>query len=199
MYGGVLTMIGGQFLGNSTYEHSACGALDIYNATATIDGTEFSNNSAGSGGAMCIDRSKAEIQDSVIQDNVAISTDGVTSIAGRGGAIYAYYSEVEIHDTVMTNNVAVGAGGSVYVWGARSVLTITDSTLQGCTAGDAGGGVYIIVDDDERLELSLSNVNFTENSPDDLYLELPDDNVTIDEAGEGYTLSCTKNGCDEAR
>ncbi len=65
-----------------------------------------------------------------------------------GGGLYTYQSAVTITQSTLNDNRAPDtsgdwAGGALYMGGAGSNLTLTDSTVTGNTAAAYGGGIYL--------------------------------------------------------
>jgi len=96
-------------------------------------GVYLSNNSNTVPGQLTVNRS---------QINANEATDR------SGGGLYTYQSAVTITQSTLNDNRAPDtsgdwAGGALYMNGAGSNLTLTDSTVTGNTAAASGGGIYL--------------------------------------------------------
>ena len=161
---GELQVIDSQFLRNETIRRDTNangGAIGITNGgTASIVGSTFTENSAGTGGA--IDSfgqfsgafGNLEIADSTFAGNRsafsggAIWSDDPTSIqrsyfsenvAGSfGGAIHIRFDTLQISETTIADNSAT-YGGGVDIWDAD--VEISKSTISGNESIREGGGI----------------------------------------------------------
>ncbi len=96
-------------------------------------GVYFYNNSNTIPGQLTVSRS---------QVNANEATDR------SGGGLYVYQTTVTITQSTLNNNRAPDtsgdwAGGALYMAGAGSNLTLTDSTVTGNTVAAYGGGIYL--------------------------------------------------------
>ncbi|MGP0066466.1 MAG: choice-of-anchor Q domain-containing protein [Isosphaeraceae bacterium] len=133
--GGMLTVNGSTFQGNSSFQGAA-----IFNreGTVSITDTTLSDNSAYQGGAIFSDGTVASpgimtVTDSTIADNSAFQGGGVSN--NYGGTL-------TIVDSTLANNSATQYGGAIDNVGT---LTITSGTLAYNTvaAGGIGGGIDV--------------------------------------------------------
>ena len=114
---GTMTIVGSTITGNTASGDAADdGGGGIFNNVGTVDIT-----------------------------GVSISANSADGTAGSGGGILNLGGSVSISTSLLTLNTANRAGGGIED-NAGSMLTVTDSTIQGNDAGNApgnGGGVHI--------------------------------------------------------
>ncbi len=111
---GVLTIDACNFSGNDAFEG---GALEN-NGTATVSGSQFSDNTANYGGAIFVDYyGKLTLNDCTLTNN---------SATYYGGAITNWYlGTLTISGCTITGNSAGGLGGGVYNYGTLDVANAT--------------------------------------------------------------------------
>lgn len=118
--------------------------------TTVIRNTEFTGNSAASGGALAFTN---ELGSGTGVLNIQNSTFTGNSASGNGAGILVHTSSGTnttiaitnsmISGNTITSGAALGGGLSVSGNGDKGILTITDSTIQSNTATGAGGGLSI--------------------------------------------------------
>ena len=157
--------------------NTARGAICAQYSNLTIDGSMFSYNNAGSGGAIHVEQNlghKIQIDGTIFNGNTATN----------GGAICAsaYYGDLHIQmtNTVLNFNTANGNGGAVYLLQYNSNNYIyppqIEITLHNITAyrnvatKNDGGAVYIYVYQfmyygrTISKQLSITESQFTKNT-----------------------------------
>jgi len=80
-----------------------------------------------------------------LYENVSIYSLTLTDGAAvKGGAIYNSHADLTILDTVISGNFATEDGGAIYDYGGGHIAqtVVSRSTLNGNTAGHAGGAIY---------------------------------------------------------
>lgn len=117
-------------------------ALYQTSGTVILDGVimdEFGNQSnENKGGAICSKNSTLTIEKSVIK-NCEDNSD-----KAAGGAIYLEKTKATLTESTIEGCKASGSGGTggaVYSKDAGGSLTISDSTISGCSAIQFGGGI----------------------------------------------------------
>lgn len=162
--GGIVNMCacsGLSFRANTATSGSG-GALDVYGtppAVVTIDGSSFVDNLAGAaGGAVSSvhERNKLTVRDSVFLRNKALSPSGPGfDHFNDGGAVVALHDLTVLRSRFVANQ-AMRDGGAIAQGGyTTDRVTISDSLLQGNSAGDDGGAVKV----DGQLTVSRSLVH----------------------------------------
>ena len=140
-----LNLTGGTFDGNFASANSGGAIYVSSNSTLNIDGTKFINNYAqhysdiddnGDGGALAISGT-ATIKNSYFENNKAIQS----SLSNDGGAIISGdNSNITIESSIFKANVAEsGGGGAIY---NKNILSVSDSTFAGNSAGAQGGALF---------------------------------------------------------
>ncbi len=141
------------FTGNT----AANGGAVVNAGTASISGSTFSGNEAGTYGGAIKNDGMATINASIFSKNMAglyggaVANFGTASISGStftsntagktGGAVYNYNKDsMTITDSVFTGNTAEMYGGAVANSNEGS-MTITGSTFSGNAAGRFGGAI----------------------------------------------------------
>lgn len=161
-----VTVTGGAFLRNTAADTSYAGAVYLRGVTGvtSFTGTEFSENSAGHGGAMRFeDVGTVDIDSSVFFLNSADDSGGAIGLGMTAG-----YGAVTITNTRFIGNTAEnGYGGAIFTDGSNDEpFTIARSTFDGNTAisndddGAKGGALYV----NEVDELfTIDSSTFTRN------------------------------------
>jgi len=117
------------FTDNRTPANSG-GAIFMTEASGVVRNCEFSNNTAGSGGAIYAEMSTLNVVNSIFAGNIA---DGGTTTSG-GGAIFNKGSTVVITNcNFLQNHADSGFGGAVHSF-YNPTSEITNSILWGNTA-----------------------------------------------------------------
>ena len=170
---GTLTVNGGSFEGNTA---NVAGA--IYNAaeaTLTVDGVTFANNSSVNNVAGAINNrdGKVAITNSTFKGNTAVAEGGL----GQGGAI-TNADQMTITGGSFANNTANYSGGAIYnganAAGSQTSLTIDGTTFTGNSVkatyskestdpkkdNIAGGAIF----NDTDAKLDVKNATFTDNT-----------------------------------
>jgi CSLREA domain-containing protein len=136
--GSVVSQNGGEFLAFQG------GGIYVDDSTATLTGTTVRDNAAlfgggiyNSGGALTVEGA------SIIAGNEAILSKG----GGQGGGIYHEEGTVVVSGGSMIGgfseadaNTADDEGGGIW---AEANVNVSDSSVTGNVAGDAGGGIYM--------------------------------------------------------
>ena len=161
-YGGVLdiwlssvTISDCQFGDNSAILSGGAITMDQL-SQLTVNGSQFTNNRAATGGALSAVRSKVALADSIFSNNQA---------SGSGGAMYFLQSNVIFNGSCnLTDNFAV-IGGAVYVSESQLNL-LAEITVMLNEANDTGGGLYIYRTNLNCHQLSTTMVsdNWAHNS-----------------------------------
>ncbi len=198
--GSTLHVEGGTISGNSA--NRAGGGIEL-NATdemmvhATIDGTEFSDNttgaSPGNGGALHITGpANVTVSDAMVSNNRAAAEGGglwnsavgtLTVIdstltdnwaAGNdadqgGGALFNDGGEMVVIDSTLRNNMATGTAGSGggILANPGSSLHVTGGTIAANSANRAGGGIEINATGEMMVDAKLEGVDLTGNNTGD--------------------------------
>jgi uncharacterized repeat protein (TIGR01451 family) len=159
VYGGALYFIqggGANFnIADSTFTGNQAAGIGgaIYVAgVATIQGSLFNSNSAGSsgssGGALSCNGCTLNLSDCVVTGNQATS----------GGGLHLSNSSFNIsRSTISNNNASTHFGGGIYVDTGGG--TVSASTINGNSSGIDGGGLWI-----SNINLTLANVTVDGNT-----------------------------------
>lgn len=128
------------------------GAIHASSAVLDLKDVHFVNNHAHHGGAIYIDLSGLNIQDSEFKNNVALNS---------GGAIYISSSKTTLRDVVFESNQAGSAGGGLYA--DTVTLVVTDNLflknrVTGEQNGSRGGGIYA-----NHVNLTVTESQFYQN------------------------------------
>jgi len=123
--------------------------LNLYYSSANVTNCEFSHNSAGSAGAICMHRAEASIVDSRFEANV--------SHGHLAGGISNYDSPLEVHRCIFLNNRGI-RGGAMECHEGDSAI-VTNSLFAGNYTRDRGGAIWF---DDER-DTKIANCTFVDN------------------------------------
>jgi hypothetical protein len=126
------------------------------------------NEATGGGGFIRNEKTKLNIYNSTITDNIAS--------VGHGGGIFVYYSDVLLVNSTLSNNIAVKGGGGLYIHGNEgdnakgpSSLTMLKCTIQNnkqttsntqSNDNDLGGGGLIIMN---KVTVVLRETSFLSN------------------------------------
>ncbi|MEA2901559.1 MAG: hypothetical protein QOH36_1446 [Actinomycetota bacterium] len=135
----------------------------------TIEGTTFIHNSAtdvldGVGGGLAVrgEDGDVTITGSLFENNQAAFAAGI--------GLYAESTAVAITATTLTSNDAIGSAGGLGMLmandDAADLVTVTDSTFSGNTAGYGGGGIvfYGLYDAGSRLVIERSTISGNEGA-----------------------------------
>jgi len=157
---------------NNMTLNSAGAILVNINSIATVENTQFTFNSAGSGGSIAV-FGILSISDSSISDSTAsndgggIYNEGNTTIntttidnndaSNLGGGIFNNGMLTITHSTISNNSSNNNAGGISNNGGS---LIITNSTVSGNTAVNDGGGLR----NDKGMKLEMNNVTIANNN-----------------------------------
>jgi hypothetical protein len=112
---------------------------------------EFTDNTAelGAGILFVNSSSSAQLTRCLVAGNTANT---------RGGGIFVYNNALTLENTIVAKNTAGTLGGAVYMWGGQPA-TVTNCSMVGNEAVEAGGGVYLIAN--ANLTLINSIVAFS--------------------------------------
>ena len=138
---GAVSVNGGKFSGNATAIESN------FHTTLHVNGTTFTDNSGGWGGAI-YGTDSVSVMDSTFTGNSA----------GRGGAVYLQFGQQKITDCHFSGNIATDAGGALYDDGH---ITMTGTSFTGNRA--PVGGAVSVYDGVEAL-LTVTGSAFIANS-----------------------------------
>jgi len=138
------------------------GAINAdYTLELTDIASEFTNNQATKGGAICLYSPLSGWTATIKLNSSALSSNTATSYGG--GAVYLYKGTLDIDDAEITNNVAKdGGGGGIstgYYVDPATNITITKSTIANNLSGDYGGGLSIAA-----ANIVLTDCTITENT-----------------------------------
>lgn len=118
---------------NSTLPGAGGGAINFFNGTLLMTGTNVSGNTASNGGAMAFAFvSLARIENSSITGN-----NGV-----RGGGIYNAVSALRMSNVTISGNRASELGGGFVNANDNGHVTLRNCTVAGNSATNSGGGFY---------------------------------------------------------
>jgi hypothetical protein len=131
---------------------------------------QFINNTAEEGAGILYVNSytSARLTGCLVADNVANL---------RGGGILAYNNALTFENTIIAGNTAGTLGGALYAWGLPP-STVTNCSMVGNEAYDAGGGVYVIAS--AILTIDNSIIAFSQDG-EGIYLD----------GSSTLTLGCT--------
>ncbi|MDO9085044.1 MAG: choice-of-anchor Q domain-containing protein [Anaerolineaceae bacterium] len=109
------------------------GAIMMYfDCQATIDRTNFLNNSAPYTGAIfMLQYNKLEITNSRLQGNDAYKDPG-----GSGGAIYAFNSDLDLVNVLISGNHAGSLGGAISTYTGNDIDRVTITMINSTIAGN---------------------------------------------------------------
>lgn len=188
------------------------------NTTETVDGVSFNMRW---GAALTVRNAKLKIQNIEIVDNYSVSYGGAIHVLGDatnnaelifdkcllennrnsnggvgGGAMYALdYTAITITNTVFNNNRTPGgtncSGGAIYIIGANSSLSITNTQFINNTASGVGGAIYLGSSVQKMENLLFYNNTSVNDNGGAIYL----DNKTFTMTGATfYKNSATTTG-----
>ena len=141
---GMLTITGGDFSGNAAPTGSGSGGaiFNADNATLTVSGTLFNNNSAQrAGGAI-----EARAGSTTTLDGVTLDGNSTGPSPGNGGGLHITGAgDATITGGSVTGNSAANEGGGL--WNGFGTMVVDGTTVSGNTAsGDGpangGGGIF---------------------------------------------------------
>ena len=155
-----LTINGGDFTRNTAFDGGA-----IFNRNKATISSSFTGNSAYYGGAIYNER-EITLSNSIFTQNNAMA-DPETILSGNGGAIYNG-GKLSIEGSSFIGNNATKEGGAIYNESYTDIgedsITITNSTFSGnkvtSTLGSLSSGGAI---SNEKGKITISNSTFTEN------------------------------------
>jgi CSLREA domain-containing protein len=141
---------------------AVAGGIGTRSGYYTIDGSTISRNKVGSGAGGIGGGGTLTVANSTIADNEAAFGEGggVRYIGGAEGVV-----DLRIMGSAITGNIAAFEGGGIYTWTA-AMVSITNSTISGNTAGAAGpdfedralgGGIFVLVGDVELQNATVAN------------------------------------------
>lgn len=132
--GSATTFVQGEIRNNNTNGNGGGMSLE-YNYTVEMNDVSIHHNSATLGGGIYTEDGYASLENTAIQSNYA----------EHGGGIYTDYgSEIVLNFCVVTDNYAEYDGGALYV--SEAFIDVARTTIANNEAGNAGGGVFYMVD-----------------------------------------------------
>jgi CSLREA domain-containing protein len=167
------TITNSLFADNDATPNGGGGGLFINDGTAQIKNVDITGNHAGNEGAGIENSGTLLLTDSTLDDN---SADNV------GGGIYDNYGTSTLDRTTLSNNHATHDGGGIYSFGnpanilnsrisgndakdgggieadsySGGSLLVRDSTIQGNTASNRGGGILNRAYFDEPQQVTIT-------------------------------------------
>jgi hypothetical protein len=176
--------------------------------TLTLQNLAFTQGLAGEGGAVFADGTDLEIDDCLFYANVA--EDEIGFHGGKGGAIYINSAgTVDILNSTFADNEAVNgtvaptgsAGGAIADMNNSATLKITNSTIDGNSAG-GGGGYAAMAKPFVKATLLASNTggNCETVTPHDLGYNISSDascgfsGTSLNSTSPGLASSIENNG-----
>ena len=151
------------FTGNSAYQGGA--VYVTKGSPLTVDGVDFTNNSAtAQGGAIYTDpHADAKISNSLFEENSA-DAGGAIALWGDGGSDNIELNQL-VENTTFKGNTANRKGGAVailkYDGAARSNTSFNNVTFENNVSKGTGGAVHI-----ESENVSITDTTFIGNSAD---------------------------------
>ncbi len=128
------------------------GAVYAYSATINMSGGTIENNQATYGGGIKLYGSTMNFSGGVVQNNksnlvIDYAYDRQKYSAG-GGILASEGSTINMSaNAKVLNNYAKEIGGGISLgsnqWGASNILKMSGGTIDGNTAGSAGGGIFV--------------------------------------------------------
>ncbi|XVG95195.1 Cna B-type domain-containing protein [Eubacteriales bacterium KG125] len=128
------------------------GAIDSYSSTINLSGGIIENNQATYGGGVYLNKSIMNFSGGTIQNNrsdlvIDYAYDNQKYSSG-GGILANEGSTINMSgDAKVLNNYAKEIGGGISLgsnqWGASNILKMSGGTIDGNTAGAAGGGIFV--------------------------------------------------------
>lgn len=147
--GAAATIANSQFLDNDAFSFGRGGALLVESLpsgqTVVVSDSEFSDNAAGTGGAIAI-RGGSAASGAAVFERITIEQNVASSSAG-GISIEADPSlQVTIRDSSISGNSAQSRGGGIWATGVGSLAIENSKLLNNDTPpgvrGGSGGGAY---------------------------------------------------------
>ena len=198
-----LSLVDGKSPGAPTGPYFDGGAIVSDGADLTIEDSTISSSYATAKGAAISSSGDLAITGSTITDNVSLYKAGGiysggdltitdSSITGNktkkfhGGGVLAIAGsagdDITITGSDITGNQTgtvsgLGQGGGIY---SQGPLTITDSHINGNTAGGDGGGAHISVGGSATISDSTFNGNYAGNNGGGLALVTGSDDATVE-------------------
>ena len=144
------------------------GAIVVGGGTTTIDGSTFSNNSAGQGGAISQFHHKQNGKN--LTDALILKNSTFTQNQANAGGAMSIMRDVTITNTQFNNNTVIGdtdGGGALFI-GAESNVLITDSVFDGNKSKTSTGGAIATRQGDlgnnKDAKLEIINTVFKNNT-----------------------------------
>lgn len=138
---------------NSTLPGAGGGAINFFNGTLLMTGTNVSGNTASNGGAIAFAFvSLARIENSSITGNTAV----------RGGGIYNAASTLRMSNVTVSNNSASELGGGFVNSSNNGNVTLRNCTIAGNRATNSGGGFYNF--GGTNISTTIANTIIADNS-----------------------------------
>jgi len=151
------------------------GAISCFNSRFIMTNSQVSENEATMGAGIHCDLSSPTISSSKIFKNTAIFPGGAFVDQAFGGGISCESSSPTLTNCLIYRNSATHNGGGVYCT-TNSLITITNCTISGNTAGawNGGGGIYLYWDGSSTVNLLNSIVwgNGVVGTPNEVVVEL---------------------------
>jgi parallel beta-helix repeat protein len=145
-----------------TFQSGLTGTLNLASKLAVADGVAITGPG---GGAITIsgqDTVKIFYLNAAGTPDITIS--GLTLVHGHGdhgGAVFEKQAaHVTLDNDIISDNTSTSWGGAVAGNDTGNSMTITNSTLSGNTAGNAGGALYL----DESTSVSIDSSTFSNNT-----------------------------------
>jgi hypothetical protein len=123
--GGTATVVGSTFINNTADDRG--GAIANRNKIAVTDSTFTGNTAGGFGGAIDNDDGTETVTDCTIMGNTGYDGGGLSN----GGTL-------TVVGSTLANNLAIASGGGIFCAGIHGWTTVTNSTISGNRAGNAG-------------------------------------------------------------
>ncbi len=157
---GVMTLSGGSLSGNTASGDAGSGGAIFVaeNATLSVDGSSFSNNSSSRAGGAIESRAGSTTN----LTNVTMDSNTTGAAPGNGGGLHITGNgDATIVGGTFSGNVAAREGGAL--WNGSGSMSVTDATIQdnsanGVEADDGGGGIF-----NNGGILIVSNTSFSGN------------------------------------
>jgi predicted outer membrane repeat protein len=124
-------------INNSIISGNAGGGIWVARATATLNYSTVSGNTAKYGGGIGGERSEVTLNNSTVSGN----TGSESPFPGTGGGIYGDELFLTLNNSTVSGNTASGNGGGIAV--GTAVVTLNgSSSVSRNTASGNGGGIY---------------------------------------------------------
>ncbi len=175
---GTVTVTNGVFENNHT--GSVGGAVFVNQGGLVCIDSSFDNNTSGNGGALAVDggditikgvNSRITIKNCSATNPPSITPDTLAAGFGHGGAVLVRGGNLEIINADILLCTAE-SGGGFYIYGTdaiKSVVTLTNVTLDGCKAiAGNGGGIYVFDGVVGATNVTVSNCTAQGNGDPDM-------------------------------